>query len=52
LDTDLKIISLNHQNIFVDILKIVSNAAKNFDIVATSLSVVRNYFDDSTKLFF
>jgi len=52
LDTDLKIILLDHQNNFVDILKIMSDAAKNFDIVATSLSVLRNYFDGSTKLFF
>jgi len=25
---------------------------KNFDILATSLSVLYNYFDSSTKLFF
>jgi len=30
----------------------VSNTAKNFDILATSLSVLRNYFDSSTKLLF
>jgi len=48
LDTDLKII-LGHQNNFVEILKIMSNAAKNFDILATSLSVVHNYLDSSTK---
>jgi len=30
----------------------MSNAAKNFDILATSLSVLHNYFDSSTKLFF
>jgi len=36
LNTDnLKIILLNHQNNFVGILKILSNAAKNFDILAT-----------------
>jgi len=39
LDTDLKTILLNCQNNFVGTLKIISNAAKNFDIVATSLSV-------------
>jgi len=45
LDTDLKIILLDQQNNFVGILKLMSNAAKNFDILATSLSVLRNYFD-------
>jgi len=30
----------------------MSNAAKNFDILATSLSVLHNYFDSSTKLLF
>jgi len=32
LDTDPKIILLDHQNNFVGTLKIVSNAAKNFDV--------------------
>jgi len=27
----------------------MSNAAKNFDILATGLSVLRNYFDNSTN---
>jgi len=52
LDIDQKIILLGHQNNFVGTLKIVSNAAKNFDISATGLSVLHNYFDNSTKLFF
>jgi len=43
LDTDLKIILLEHQNNFVDTLKIMSNATKNFDILATLN--VHNYFD-------
>jgi len=30
----------------------MSNAAKNFDILATGLSVLLNYFDSSTKLLF
>jgi len=30
----------------------MSNAAKNFDILATGLSVLHNYFDSSTKLLF
>jgi len=42
---------LNHQNNFVGTLNIISNAAKNVDILATSLSVPHNYFDSSTKLF-
>jgi len=43
------------ENNFVEILKIckkMSNAAKNFNILATSLNVLHNYFDGSTKLFF
>jgi len=31
----------------------MNNAAKNFDVLATSsLSVLNNYFDSLTKLFF
>jgi len=41
-----------NQNNFDGILKIISNATKNFDILATGLSVLHNYFDSSTKLFF
>jgi len=37
---------LDHQNNFVEILKIISNAAKNFDILATSL-ILHNYFNNS-----
>jgi len=57
LDTDLKIILLDHQNNFVGTLKIMSDA-NNFDILATNLKVLQlvtnssNYFDSSTKLFF
>jgi len=40
---------LDHQNNFVGILKIMSDAAKNFDVLATSLIVLFNYFDQSTK---
>jgi len=29
----------------------MSNAAKKFDSLATSLSVLHNYFDESTELF-
>jgi len=42
LDIDVKIILLDRQNNF-ETLKIMSNAAKNFDILATSLSVLHNY---------
>jgi len=52
LDTDLKIILLSHQNNFVGILKIMSNATKNVDILAAGLSVLHNYFDKLTKLLF
>jgi len=52
-DTDLKIkILLDHQNNFIETLKIMSNAAKNFDSLAISLSVLHNCFDSSRKLFF
>jgi len=50
LDIDLKII-LHHQNNF-GTLKIMSVAAKNFDILATNINVLHNYFDSSTKLLF
>jgi len=36
---------LDHQNNFDEILKIMSDAPKNFDILATGLSVLHNYFD-------
>jgi len=47
-----KIILLDHQNNFVGTSKIMSNAAKNFDILAISLNVLHIYFDSSIKLFF
>jgi len=46
---DLKIL-LDHQNNFIEISKIMSGAEKNFDILATGLNVLHNYFDSSTKL--
>jgi len=42
LNTNLKIILLDHQNNFVEILKIISNAAKNFNILATNLIILHN----------
>jgi len=57
LDTDLIIILLDQKNNFVgnkinEDLKIMSNVAKNFDILAISLSVLHKYFDNSTILIF
>jgi len=46
LDTDLKIILLDHQNNFIGTLKVMSNAIKNVGILTTGLSVLHNYFDD------
>jgi len=43
---------LDHQNNFVGILRMMSSAAKTFDIPATSSSFPHNYFDSSTKLLF
>jgi len=45
-----KIILFDHQNNFVGAFKIMSNAAKNFDILEINLSVLYNYFGTSTKL--
>jgi len=39
LDTDLKIILLGYENNYVGRLSIMSNAAKNFDILATNLNI-------------
>jgi len=41
-DIDSKIILLDHQNNFVGILKLMSEAAKNFDILPTNLSILHN----------
>jgi len=50
-DTDLKIILLDHQNNYVGNSSIMSNAAKSFDILTTNLSVLHNYFDSPTIIF-
>jgi len=52
LNTNLKIILLDHKNNFIGTLKIMNNAAKSFDILVICLSVLYNYFDSSTKLLF
>ena len=46
-----KIIISDHQSNYVGRSSIMSNAVKKFDILATSLSVLHNYFDGLTKLF-
>jgi len=46
LDTDLKIIMLAHQNNYVGNSSMMSNAAKNLDIL-----VLHNYFDGPIQLF-
>jgi len=46
LDTDLKIYN------FVGTLKIISNAVKNFDILATSLKILYNEFNSPNKIIF
>jgi len=51
LDTNLKIILLGYQNYYVGHSSVMSSAAKSFDILAISLSILHNYFDDLTKLF-
>jgi len=44
------LLGTNRINNFVGVLKIMSNAAKKFDILAT-LNILHNYFDlSSTKL--
>jgi len=40
----------SEKNNFVETLKIMSNPAKHFNVLATSLSILHNYFDSSTKL--
>jgi len=46
-------IVLNYQNYYVGRLSylLMSNAVKSFDVLATSLHVLHNYFDGLTKLF-
>jgi len=44
-------ILLDYQKNYVGHSSIMSSAEKNFDILATSLSELHNYFNDLTKLF-
>jgi len=41
---------MSHEDSKNDGLKIMSNAAKNFDILATNLNVLHKYFDGSIKV--
>jgi len=43
---------LDHQNNYVERLSVDNNAAKNFNILVTSLNVLHNYFDDLNKIIF
>jgi len=43
---------LDHQNTYVDRLNIDDNATKSFNILATNLNVLYNYFDDLNKIMF
>jgi len=40
---------LDYQNNYVRNSSVMSNAAKNFDILATSLNVLHNYFNKIFK---
>jgi len=42
---------LNYQNNYARNIRTMNNAAKNVDVLATSLRVLHNYFDGVTKLF-
>jgi len=41
---------VDYQNNYVGISSMINNVAKSSDILATSLSVIHNYFNGSTKL--
>jgi len=43
---------LDHQNNYIERLKVDDNAAKSFNILAISLKVLHNCFDDSNKIIF
>jgi len=47
----MKIILLDHQNNHAGNSNVTSNAVKNFNILAISISVLHNYFNSLTKLF-
>jgi len=41
-----------HQNNYVERLSIDDNGVKSFNVLATSLSVLHNYFDGPNKIIF
>jgi len=43
---------LDHQNNYVERLNVDDNSAKNFNTLATSLSVLHNYFNGLNKIIF
>ena len=49
---DRKIILLDHQNNFIGISSMISNAEKNVDILAISLNVPHNNLNNSIKIIF
>jgi len=50
--TDLKIILLESKSNYVERLSVYDNTAKSFNILATSLNILYNYFDGSNKIIF
>jgi len=48
----MKIILFDHQNNYVERLNVDYKVAKSFNILAISLNVLRNYFDDSNTIIF
>jgi len=49
---DLKIILLAHQNNYVENSSMMSNDAKNLDILAINLNILHNYFERDIQRFF
>jgi len=43
------IILFNYQNNYIEILSIISNVVKHFNILSINLSVLNTYFDNPTK---
>jgi len=43
---------LDHQNNYAERLNVDDKAAKNFDILATSLNILHIYFDGLNKIIF
>jgi len=43
---------LDYQNYYVERFSVNNDAAKSFNVLATSLNVLHNYFDDPNKIIF